>query len=482
MLELISKGFNGHVAVGISVIGVFFVLFLVHLIRTKALHHFAVSLLITTGILFTFYGISVGLMGFDVNDTKEGLPNLINGIKTAFLVSVVGVLGAIILKVLSLIFELFSKKEQKEPDDYTLADVAQNQSRILTALEKQIAQNENSINAQNEMNTRLIKAISGDEDSSLLTQVKNLRMDINDKFSALINEFKNFATTMAQNNQKALIEALSSVIKDFNDKLTEQFGENFKELNSAVAKLVLWQGNYKNYIENTQNSINSVFEALTKQSDDYKNLVNSTNEFLENSKEIYSVVENIKEQRELLAQNSSALAAHLDSLKFTIPEIMEQINSFAKMSNENFVQITQMSDKLSQNYETNAKNMMSATNDFAQSIQNSINEQGSKLNENFTSTNNAMIENIKTHLNALDSEFNAYNERLNTQLIEALNKASEGINSQAKVLDSELETALKNTSRNIAGISEQFVNDYRMMTENLRDATSALLGALGGRR
>lgn len=360
--------------------------------------------------------------------------------------------------------------------------MAQNQSRILTALEKQIAQNENSINAQNEMDTRLIKAISGDEDSSLLTQVKNLRMDTNDKFSALINEFKNFATTMAQNNQKALIEALSSVIKDFNDKLTEQFGENFKELNSAVAKLVLWQGNYKNYIENTQNSINSVFEALTKQSDDYKNLVNSTNEFLENSKEIYSVVENIKEQRELLAQNSSALAAHLDSLKFTIPEIMEQINSFAKMSNENFVQITQMSDKLSQNYETNAKNMMSATNDFAQSIQNSINEQGSKLNENFTNTNNAMIENIKTHLNALDSEFNAYNERLNTQLIEALNKASEGINSQAKVLDSELETVLKNTSRNIAGISEQFVNDYRMMTENLRDATSALLGALGGRR
>ena len=117
MLELITKGFNGHVAFGISVIGVFFVVFLAHLIRTKSLHHFAVSLLITTGILFTFYGISVGLMGFDVNDTKEGLPNLINGIKTAFLVSVVGVLGAIVLKVLSLIFELFSKNEQKDLDE-----------------------------------------------------------------------------------------------------------------------------------------------------------------------------------------------------------------------------------------------------------------------------------------------------------------------------------------------------------------------------
>lgn len=482
MLDIFLNNFSGHIKAGILVISVFFAIFTIHLIISKRLHHFATSLLITTGICFTFYGISQGLVGFNVNDIENSLPKLIEGIKTAFLVSVVGVFGAIILKIFALIFELIFRAKVDENKEYSLADVVAHELGILDALSKQISQNEQNLNAQNEMNARLIKAISGDEDSSLLTQVKNLRMDTNDKFSALINEFKNFATTMAQNNQKALIEALSSVIKDFNDKLTEQFGENFKELNSAVAKLVLWQGNYKNYIENTQNSINSVFEALTKQSDDYKNLVNSTNEFLENSKEIYSVVENIKEQRELLAQNSSALAAHLDSLKFTIPEIMEQINSFAKMSNENFVQITQMSDKLSQNYETNAKNMMSATNDFAQSIQNSINEQGSKLNENFTSTNNAMIENIKTHLNALDSEFNAYNERLNTQLIEALNKASEGINSQAKVLDSELETALKNTSRNIAGISEQFVNDYRMMTENLRDATSALLGALGGRR
>ena len=482
MQELINNYFNGHVALGISVIGVFFVVFLAHLIRTRSLHHFAVSLLITTGILFTFYGISVGLMGFDVNDTKEGLPNLINGIKTAFLVSVVGVLGAIVLKVLSLIFELFSKSEQKDLDEYTLGDLAQNQSRILDALEKQIAQNENSINAQNEMNSKLIKAISGDEDSSLVGQIKNLRTDTNDKFSVLINEFKNFATTMAQNNQKALIEALSAVIKDFNNKLTEQFGENFKELNSAVAKLVLWQENYKNYIENTQNSINLVLDGLGKQSDDYKLLANSTNEFLENSKEIYSVVENIKEQRELLKENSAALADHLDSVKIAIPEITEQINNFAKMSNENFAQITQMSTELSKNYENNAKNMMSATNDFTQNIQNSLNEQNTRLNENFTNTNNAMIENIKNHLNALDGEFNAYNERLNTQLIEALNKASEGVNSQTKVLDSELETALKNISNNIAGISRQFVDDYRNITENLRNATNALLGALGGRR
>lgn len=481
MLDLFIDNFYGHIKAGVLVISAFFIIFLLHLIVSKRLHHFATSLLITTGICFTFFGISAGLVGFDVNNIDESLPKLIDGIKTAFLVSVVGVFGAIVLKVLSLCFELLSKNEQTDLDECTLGDLAQNQSKILDVLERQIAQNEKNINTQNDMNSKLIKAISGDEDSSLVGQIKNLRIDINDKFSTLINEFKNFATKMAENNQKALIEALSAVIKDFNNNLTEQFGENFKELNNAVAKLVLWQENYKNYIENTQNSINLVLDALGKQSDDYKLLVTSTNEFIQNSKEIYSVVENIQEQRELLKENSIALASYLDSVKIAIPGIIEQINSFAKMSNENFAQITQMSTELSKTYENNAENILNATNDFAQNIQKSFNEQNARLNENFTNTNNAMIENIKNHLNTLDSEFNAYNQRLNTQLIEALNKASESVNSQTKVLDNELETALKNISNNIAGISRQFVEDYRNMTENLRLATNQLLSAIGRR-
>ena len=54
---------------------------------------------------------------------------------------------------------------------------------------------------------------------------------------------------MVENNQKAIIEALREVIKDFNTKITEQFGDNFKELNSAVSKLLSWQIQYKDELE-----------------------------------------------------------------------------------------------------------------------------------------------------------------------------------------------------------------------------------------
>ena len=49
------------------------------------------------------------------------------------------------------------------------------------------------------------------------------------KSDDLIFEFKSFAEKMVENNQKAIIEALQEVIKDFNTKLNNQFGENFKQ-------------------------------------------------------------------------------------------------------------------------------------------------------------------------------------------------------------------------------------------------------------
>jgi DNA anti-recombination protein RmuC len=87
----------------------------------------------------------------------------------------------------------------------------------------------------------LNKAIAGDEDSTLLGQMKLARADSNDKLDRLRSSIDNYANTVAEANSKALIEALSEIIRDFNTKLNEQFGENFKQLNAAVEKLVIWQ-------------------------------------------------------------------------------------------------------------------------------------------------------------------------------------------------------------------------------------------------
>ena len=58
-------------------------------------------------------------------------------------------------------------------------------------------------------------------------------------------KLQDFADTLSKSATETVIEALKQVITDFNNNLTEQFGENFKQLNESVKELVIWQENYK---------------------------------------------------------------------------------------------------------------------------------------------------------------------------------------------------------------------------------------------
>ena len=80
----------------------------------------------------------------------------------------------------------------------------------------------------------------------------------------LTDEFKTFAKLQAENNTKALVEAIREVIGDFNAKINEQFGENFKELNAAVGDLVGWQENYKDVVEKSFTQFQHAVESIDK--------------------------------------------------------------------------------------------------------------------------------------------------------------------------------------------------------------------------
>ena len=108
----------------------------------------------------------------------------------------------------------------------------------------------------------LRNAISADSDGSLVTQVQKLRISVEDGNRQLIAEFKQFAETMAEDNSRALIEALEKVIRDFNTQLNEQFGENFKQLNHAVGALLGWQERYRSHIETMEGRIEATVAAL----------------------------------------------------------------------------------------------------------------------------------------------------------------------------------------------------------------------------
>lgn len=137
-------------------------------LRSKSSRNFK-NEIVSLGVLGTFVGIAMGLYHFDVNNLKESMPHLLDGLKTAFITSGVGIFFSIILSTI--------KPPQKQ-------------------------------------------------------------------------------------NRSETLEALEIVVSEFNNNLTEQFGDNFKQLNEAVKSMLVWQQNYKSNIQSHEEAIIKVLSEL----------------------------------------------------------------------------------------------------------------------------------------------------------------------------------------------------------------------------
>jgi DNA anti-recombination protein RmuC len=162
------------------------------------------------GIFGCFLGIAIGLLQFNTENIQASVPSLLNGIKTSFWASIAGIGCALTIKARYQIFGLRRFKPEAAVQGATIDDLA----RLLQSLHQSLA---------------------GKEDSTLLSQVKLLRQETGYGLKAVYSSLENYMEKMADNNSKALIEALKEVIRDFNAKINEQFGDNFKQLNLAVS-------------------------------------------------------------------------------------------------------------------------------------------------------------------------------------------------------------------------------------------------------
>ena len=338
------------------------------------------------GIFFTFLGIAWGLLKFDATNIAEGVPHLINGIKTAFWASVVGVFGALTIKIRDI---LYGHKETSETEGSTIDDLAEH----LIALQKSIA---------------------GNDDSTLVNQLKLTRQDSNDRMDKINKSLTDFYEKMADNNSKALIEALKEVIRDFNTKINEQFGENFKQLNEAVGKILEWQERYRVDMEKMIQMQTQTAHNMDKAVLNYDDVIKKTSKFADTAIALSSIINALETQREHLQESLSSLGRLLDRAGSGIPEMEEKIHEMTKQI---------------------SSSVTSCQNDLKHLLIEGLRVS----NDDFNKSIKSLVEQTKEQVLVLD-----------------------------KALSDELTKSLEGFGKQMAALSEKFANDYGPITENLQ--------------
>ena len=110
------------------------------------------------------------MLGFNVDDIQGSIPQLLSGLKLAFTTSIAGMVSSILIK-------LFAVKDSETQGEATPETIQAELSRINETLEKN----------NNELRDEFKKLLSGDDDTSLVNQIKLLNKLINLSDEEILN-------------------------------------------------------------------------------------------------------------------------------------------------------------------------------------------------------------------------------------------------------------------------------------------------------
>ena len=441
-------------------------LFIIEIIKNKDFK----SIIISIGVLGTFVGVFIGLLDFNTADLRTSITHILEGLKTAFLTSVVGMGLAIILAIIERIKHSY---QDNDKEFIVLLDINEKLESIL--------QNNNS-----DLYNLLIEEVKSFKlifyeikDDIKMLNLNNQKY-YNDLTNLLLNGFNDLNNSLklainhlSKGATQEIIDALKRVIEEFNQELQNQFGENFKELNKAVINLLRWQENYQIAIENTEKILNATLNTIVNTKDTfveiatYQKTLNNIYERLENIINTYKFqIEELNRHLEIyknLSEKSEKYLSHLDSVNDKFYELTNTIlvnidKQKTELSNfiEKSILQTQNYIKTSQDTYVDSLNSVNYKfNELTNSIKNDTSKQQQYITNFIEESSNQMLNSIKKNQNELNLIITHF-KQIEQEIPEALKVSLESLNN-----------GLASLTRKFKEDYERILNQYRSNIESI---------------
>ncbi|WP_305813705.1 hypothetical protein [Photobacterium leiognathi] len=442
------------------------------------------NLLTSLGILGTFAGIVVGLMEFNPTDIDGSIESLLAGLKTAFLTSLVGMASSIIYKAI-------------------LGTIPQRDKEVV----KNVGPEEifSVMSAQLNASHELLSAIKGDEDSSLTSQIKNLRTDINDgqkslsrymestadnrdQFQKMLwQKMDEFGDLLSKSATEQVINALKEVIIEFNDKLTEQFGENFKRLDESVKKLVDWQENYKNQLEDMATKYQLGVDAISLTEKSVASINERTESIPATMEKLHQVMELGHGQVTELEHRLEAFKDLRDKAVEAMPQIREQmdntmsvIGESVKAASTHYESMLQESQNIIDNFSLTAAQSVEVMRvnleEGAVKVSHELENRAVEIGSSLAAASNDITDNVTTASGALQNSA-SYIANNSEQIKQHLEDAMVELNGHLRVLVADIKDDARETGNVLKEANQELLNS----TKEIQSETTSAIAKLHDR-
>lgn len=415
----------------------------------------APTMMTSIGILGTFIGIVMGLFAFDPSHVDESIRGLLGGLRTAFVTSVVG-MGC------TMYFKWWDAR-QAPPPATDAAPEAIGPKDIYSVLRK-----------QNDHLSLLVQAIGGGEENSLVGQIKLMRTDVTDFRSShqraqqafeekLWAQLQTFADMLSKSATQQVIEALKEVIIDFNRNLTEQFGDNFKRLDESVKKLVDWQAEYRNQMEQMITMYDQGVQSIDSTRVAVVDIKDKTARIPDDMQVLSSVLNVNQHQIQELSRHLEAFMAMREQAVLAVPEIQHKLEEVGL--------------KLREGAEKMNRIVLEGATEFGSNVANVSGQMLSMAGEVATKT-----EGISQELTSAMEKVEQNTDRIRNGISEAIQVAMQAVQTSVEETSKASMMSVAETSRNMAlsvkQTSQEMIEDSRHSSEEVQKAVEATLATL----
>ena len=428
------------------------------------------GLFTTIGVFGTFLGIAIGLYDFQVDDIQGSITELLNGMKLAFLTSIIGIFlsfvsGLFMRSILHSKGDAMRLPTSEESRRLEVLRVeAEKQHTLLEAISKSLSENQRTIKETNADSTqKLLKEIQdtnkhlieASEQSNKNTEA--MVQSLNENHQLMRDKFTEFSELMAQANTEALREAMERLVKDFNDMfsdlITSLVNQNFKELNESVQSLNSWQQENRQQVDTLYNKLDL--------------LLDRTDQFTQAIEEKVPLAVSQLDQTAGSLQRMSEYVAAISSSEGELQQILNILKSVL-IEDERFVE---MSNRVNESIEKllESSNVLSGTSQDLESTTNALQEIHNWHNQN-KEVVEVLVEQMK-----VTSEGYKENEGVLKQTADHLNAIS-GSEGELQLILNALKTVMIEDERfvQLGDMVTSSVNRLSATSDRLLDTERAL--------
>ena len=403
----------------------------------------------TLGILCTALGITIGIWSFDAKDIQNSIPQLLGGLKLAFIATILGISGLIIFQKWTAIIQKEidddPNRPTKETDELTAIsnlkfavdqlnkdNKAQSEKLIISfgndlelkvSAKLSILENE-IINLQKLANEQLKEFRK--EQKETADKANNNTSEIitamgsNNKL--ISKKFDEFTELLAKNNTEALVEVMKTATEQFNNQMRELIDrlvkENFAELNTSVQNLNNWQKENKEQIAKLTSQFIDVSENLQISSKTLSDVAKNTNELTKDNGKLNKLIVSL--QNVLI--NDTKFAEMTDKIDRAITSV--------KLATDKFEEVT--------SHVNNWANIQSTFNDKIQTVIVQLDE--------FKNFNGTLWDSYRKEMN---------------KSVGIIKEASESLNSDLTEINSQFYERLNDTLTNLDTLIQRFIQGRR---------------------